>query len=1289
MPNSTRGRSRRRLLGTSVAVALGTVIAGLPAAGSVQAATGTSTGTASLPTGATEQQEPRSVTLITGDKVTLTPGPDGKRAVTVTPAPGTAKTFRTLTTPDGDLYVYPSDSVAGIAAQTLDRNLFNVTRLLADGQADGSADRVPVIVEYADQASRGTLTRRAKDLPSGKPGVVLDRLDMAAVRVEKKGAAGFWHTVTPALTTKKNTAARTSSAIGPVAKIWYDAKAKVSLDQSVPQIGAPAAWAAGLDGKGTKVAILDTGVDTTHPDLKNRIAATKSFMTGVDSVTDGHGHGTHVASTVAGTGAASGGRLKGVAPGAELLIGKVLSDAGSGPTSGIIAGMEWAVDQGADVVSMSLGSDASAGGDPSQEAVDRLSASSDTLFVVAAGNSGPGKSTVGSPGTADSALTVGAVDKSDRIAEFSSRGPRVGDNGLKPDLTAPGVDIVAARAAGTAMGTVVDEHYTSANGTSMATPHVAGAAALLKERYPDWTGEQLKAALVSHTKQGDTTVYDQGSGRTAVDASLDASVDIEGNVDFGFLDFDAKKAPEPRTLTLHNRSDKAVTVSLAAQAKSVESDEALVAGALTFAEPEVTVAAHGAAQVKVTLDPAKAEPGVYSGTVTASADGTAVAHTAVGFTRDTERFDLTVHLKDRHSGTAASADIIVMGLDNDTFVPRTVSGVTSQTFRVPSGRYAVLGSVSTGSNDYPVNFEFYRTHEATDLFNLDDVTVAGAATDVGVDASEAVDVKVKVKDEKRPLERSALDYEVTRLNEERLGTTYGVMAYPSSSDEVFGAIPAAAPRTGTSAVSFYERSAQPVLTAAVTGANGFPLTVKTAPDLARFSGTKNLAVVDAGAATPADLAEVDVKGKAALVRHDDPLHVGSRLAALKDAGAAAVVLLPVPDVPYNVYAATSSLPVFATGVSDGAALAKRVSRGATTIALHGREDSSYAYSGQWSFEKGIPSNLSLKAHKRDFATIHNSVYGDGGRSKSWYSLSSWSRLFPYPVRPWQQVRRGVERDEYVYAADPGQQFMQLMASGEDSSLYELETAKTYRPGQVEHGTWFAGPLTPAALASRTPCVFCRAGNTFLLYTAPHDSEPDHVLSTSVLNATWEAYRDGKPMDVAAGIADGVPEKADYRFVANFAYDSTNADDGIRHSTDITTDYRFTSQATTDKADDCGITGMEYCAYDAVINPGYDLRVDLFNRARANQSYSFTLNADRAEGWKGSTAVSGAKVSVSYDGGTTWQRTDVKRLDRDSFRVSYHHPKLTSTDGYVAVRTELWDDHGSRTLQSIEKAYALR
>ena len=123
----------------------------------------------------------------------------------------------------------------------------------------------------------------------------------------------------------------------------------------MPLIGAPEAWAAGYDGTGVTVAVLDTGIDVQPPGPRRPDHGTASFVPGED-VTDVNGHGTHVASTIAGTGAASGGDYKGVAPGADLLVGKVLGGTdGYGQDSWIIAGMEWAAESGADVVNMSLG----------------------------------------------------------------------------------------------------------------------------------------------------------------------------------------------------------------------------------------------------------------------------------------------------------------------------------------------------------------------------------------------------------------------------------------------------------------------------------------------------------------------------------------------------------------------------------------------------------------------------------------------------------------------------------------------------------------------------------------------------------------------------------------------------------------------------------------------------------------------------------------------------------------------------------------------------------------------
>src|SRR5690606_18009336 len=218
-----------------------------------------------------------------------------------------------------------------------------------------------------------------------------------------------------------------------VERIWLDRVAHVVLDDSVPLIGAPQAWNAGLDGSGVRVAVLDTGIDADHPDVAGRIVAARSFVDG--DVVDGHGHGTHVATTIAGTGAASGGTYTGVAPGADLVVGRVCGNDGSCPDSAVIAGMEWAVrEQGADVVNLSLGGCCTDGTDPLSQAVNRLSAETGALFVIAAGNDGPESSTVGSPGTADAALTVAAVTKTGQVAGFSSRGPRVGDSGFKPEI---------------------------------------------------------------------------------------------------------------------------------------------------------------------------------------------------------------------------------------------------------------------------------------------------------------------------------------------------------------------------------------------------------------------------------------------------------------------------------------------------------------------------------------------------------------------------------------------------------------------------------------------------------------------------------------------------------------------------------------------------------------------------------------------------------------------------------------------------------------------------------------
>jgi hypothetical protein len=525
--------------------------------------------------------------------------------------------------------------------------------------------------------------------------------------------------------------------------VWLDAVVQASLDKSVPQIGGPEAWAAGYDGTGTRIAVLDSGIDTTHPDLAGKVVAEHNFSES-PTTDDLFGHGTHVASIAAGTGAKSGGTYKGVAPGAGLLDGKVLNDTGQGAMSGIIAGMEWAAAEKADVVNLSLGAYDSPELDPMEEAVDKLSAESGTLFVVAAGNDGEqGADTISTPGSADAALTVGAVDKQDVLAPFSSTGPRAGDDAIKPDLTAPGVDIGAASAHDSYMASVapsVADGYISLSGTSMATPHVAGAAALLAEQHPDWTGDDIKQALVASTTPGAYTAYQQGSGRVDLRKAIKQTVFTrETSLAFGLAQWPhTDDQPLTKTLTYRNVGDTAVTLKLAVDGTAPDASPA--PGGMFTADGHITIPAHGEATARIVADTRLGgdTAGRFTGRVTATGDGQTVA-TALAVERESEMYTVTVKPLSRAGKPVpdASWNATLAGLSG----PR--EGLASYLYgdtysvRVPKGRYflnASLRADPAGSYD-----------QGEDWFNQPNLDVTKDTT-VTLDARTTKPVEVTVPD---------------------------------------------------------------------------------------------------------------------------------------------------------------------------------------------------------------------------------------------------------------------------------------------------------------------------------------------------------------------------------------------------------------------------------------------------------------------------------------------------------------------------------------------------------------
>ncbi|MFF1304010.1 S8 family serine peptidase [Streptomyces sp. NPDC058307] len=667
-------------IATAAAVAL--------AAGMTSPASADAQQTASAHTSKAQLAPRHSITLITGDRVTV----DAKgRVVGLERAKGREHIPVQIRKMAGHTLVVPADAARLVAGGKLDQRLFDITELNKSATRTSQKKGLKVIVGYqgaataakADVRDAGTLRRS------------LTTLNADAVQTPQKETPELWDAVT--------NGDRTAAGI---AHVWLDGVRKASLDKSVPQIGAPTAWAAGYDGKGVKIAVLDTGVDATHPDLKSQVIEAKNFSTAADA-TDHFGHGTHVASIAAGTGAKSNGKYKGVAPGAKILSGKVLDDTGSGDDSGILAGMEWAAAQGADVVNLSLGGQDTPEIDPLEAEVNKLSAEKGILFAIAAGNAGP--ESVGSPGSADAALTVGAVDDKDKLADFSSTGPRTGDGAIKPDVTAPGVDITAAAAKGSVIDQEVGEKppgYLTISGTSMATPHVAGAAAILKQEHPDWGYAELKGALTGSAKGGKYTPFQQGSGRIQVDKAIKQTVIADpASLSFATQQWPhTDDTPASKQLTYRNLGTKDVTLKLSSTATNPKG-QAAPAGFFKLAATTVTVPAGGKASVALTVNTKLGGTldGAYSAYVTATGGGQTV-RTAAAVQREVESYDVTLKHIDRDGKPTADYDTVLFAFSGVSEgrgyqVPLSDSGTT--TMRVPKGNYLLDAWIA---KDF-VNFE--------------------------------------------------------------------------------------------------------------------------------------------------------------------------------------------------------------------------------------------------------------------------------------------------------------------------------------------------------------------------------------------------------------------------------------------------------------------------------------------------------------------------------------------------------------------------------------------------------
>ncbi|MFH9956142.1 S8 family peptidase [Streptomyces roseolus] len=638
------------------------------------------------------------IPLVTGDRVVV--DAEG-RMVRFEAAPGRERIPVEVRRTGDRTLVVPADARPLIADGRLDQRLFDLSVLTDPRLRASHRSGLKLIVRYDGNAAAA----RASLSAAGDTEVrrTFPTLGADALLASQDDLTRVWE----ALTDRRASGARTAAA--GIGTVWLDGVRGASLDRSVRQIGADRAWESGFDGTGVRIAVLDTGVDKTHEDLRTRVVGEKNFSASPDAA-DRVGHGTHVASIAAGTGARSDGRFKGVAPGAEVISGKVLDDEGYGDDSAVLAGMEWAVAEGADVVNLSLGSPDSPGVDPLEAAIDRISAEKGILFAVAAGNDGEaGASTIGSPGSADAALTVGAVDHDDRLAPFSGTGPRLGDGAVKPDVTAPGVAITAAAAPGSAIDTRPGTPhpapgYLQIDGTSMATPHVAGAAALLKQRHPDWTAAELKGALAGSAEGGaGLTAFQQGTGRVQVDRALAGTV-VPGPVSLNFGTArwpHADDEPVTRKVGYRNLGTTDVTLDLSVSGLDPAGRPA-PEGFFALGASRVTVPAGGTAEVELTADTrVGGTDGTFTGYVTATGAGLSVRTAAVAV-REAESYDLTVRTLGRDGADARDFANTLTGVAGPAagFQTRIDNEPGSHTLRVPKGSYTLNTAVYEDPSDY-------------------------------------------------------------------------------------------------------------------------------------------------------------------------------------------------------------------------------------------------------------------------------------------------------------------------------------------------------------------------------------------------------------------------------------------------------------------------------------------------------------------------------------------------------------------------------------------------------------
>ena len=975
---------------------------------------------------------------------------------------------------------------------------------------------------------------------------------------------------------------------------------------------------------------------------------------------------------MAGTGAGSSrGEGTGVAPGAGLLIGKVLDAYGNGSFDQIMAGMEWAAHSGADVVSMSLGTPyATDGTDPLSQLVDRLTEETGTLFVVAAGNAGPDEGTVSAPGAATSALTVGAVDKQDAAAWFSSRGPRIGDDRLiKPEIAAPGVDIIAARAKGTSLGNLLDETYTSMSGTSMATPHIAGAAAILSAQHPQWGPEELKTRLVSTSEAlDDIPVTTQGAGRADVGDAVAATVSVDTAV-LSLGQVPQASGAVTRTLTYDNPTDQPVRLRLSAQVTSTGSDLDERAE-IDFTQRVLTVPANGEASTKVSLVPRETESGGYAGRIVARQEGQGGAelHTVMSVVVNGPLRTLTVNGVDRN-GAPATGPVDLWSAETGEWRRIWIEdGTVSE--QVPDGLWTVMAVLEPGDGDR--DFPYEQTVVGDPEVQVDDDIT------FNFDARNGKPVRI---DTPRPADEEGYETFWRRTVGERSFWIHNAQGF---GDRELSVVPSTKATTGSFHFATQWQLMQPMLTARATGRQDFMIAPN--PDYIShgnpYVGQASLPVVYAGAGTTADYEGLDVEGKVALVARQQDEAAYEQVQAAKAAGAALLLIHNTEDEKgfWEPDLWRPGQPAYTITQEAGERLRSALGTDPDLrLDVKGVQDSEYLYELVFQNDR-VPSKVSYEIGPDDIATVRSDYreHEKMGRREGW--IPEFDKV---GVGQLMGLERSgpLVRTEYVTAGDHVQWRRFAQPHWEFPGLYWVWSAyENFRARHNYTQEWWGPLVRPAVLTSYgteelgSPVARFRDAIRLIL---PHYSFDGTIAGDidqrfgDISQVTLS--RNGSVVGTAGwpqAQFSVPPSDAEYELRLEVEHGAGNYMD-LSSSTDTTWTFRSKNRGE-------GRTVLPLVQLD------YDIDADGYNRVDASSTYPLRIETGYQPGVDGPGGFDVA-VEVSYDDGETWLEARTRDVGA-AWRADV--PAAPSGAEFATVRVIAEDEDGNAIDQRITRAWKI-